>query len=309
MSFFEPMIAPDKLPQESPERVSLRTQLSQWCKAPSPQAEIMTITPELAVLMLERNLDNNRAQSRHTIRSYEREIIDHRMMLTNQGIGFDANGRLVDGQHRLMACVQSKESFESVVVFGLDPDCFMYVDSGKKRTAADKVGIAGFPERNNLAAAARIVLCHGLVGIQYPPPRSGYLGIMPKGNQKIPETFIVDFLHEHPKFVELRHWYSTYRRFPPITTSLFHALHWLIQEKHPKLANTYIEQICLGESVTRSDNVYRLREHLISLHLSREKVSKAWQATWIIDAFNDTRRGKTTRFLMSDGRDFPKVLS
>lgn len=308
MNFYEPAIAPDKLSQEPVERVSLRKQLSSWCRAPSPQAEIMTITPDLAILMLERNPDYNRSRNDRIAASYGREMKESRMMLTNQGIGFDTNGQLVDGQHRLMACVASGQSFESIVVFGLDPKAFMYVDTNYRRTAGHKVHIAGFPNGNNLAAAVRIVLLVEMSDISLRQSRAG--GMYPKNrvHGEIPHEFIVDFLNENPGFVEMRKWYQTYGRLRAISKSTLHAAHWMLHQKHPKLANIFMEQLCLGESLNRSENVYRLREHLINLHASRERLSKTWQLVWMIDAFNDTRRGKTTKFVMTD-RDFPKVLS
>lgn len=310
MTFFDPEISPAKMSSETSDTVALRKQLRHWCKASKPTPHILTITPELAGLMLERNLEHNRKRSGRAVAEYHREIKDGRMMLTNQGIGFDTTGRLVDGQHRLMACVSSDNSFDSLVVFGLDPESFLFVDSGYKRTTGHKVGIAGYPDSNNLAAAARVVLLYDLTEIDM---KHGGLGIMPKGRGSVatvlPAEFVVDFIRETPKFVAMQSCYTTYTRFRPITKSLFHALHWIIAEKHPRLADAFVEQLALGESLNRSDNVYRLREHLVAMHMSKEQVSKAWQLCWCIDAFNDTRRGKTTKFVMNLERDFPKVLS
>ncbi len=311
MTFFEPAIEPAKLSGEPAETVALRKQLSKWCKAKEPKAVIMTITPDLAKLMLERNLDTNRTQSGFHIGMYRREIAEHRMTITNQGIGFDMNGRLCDGQHRLQACVQSAVAFDSVVVFGLSPDAFMYVDSGYKRTAGHKLGMDGFPEKNNLAAAARAVLMAELSGIRL-EEKPSTLGLQPLGNthdNRIPDEFIVDFCRETPAFVEMRKWYQTYIHFKPVPRATQHAVHWLIQKKHPQLAGPFMEQFALGESLNRTDNVYRLREHLLLLHMSGKRLYKAWVMAWMIDAFNDTRRGKATKFVMIGGRDFPKVLS
>ena len=308
--FFEPEIPAGRVSSEPAKTVSLRSKLSDWCKAAKPTAEIMTITPELARLMLERNREENRPQSRRPLWMYQKEIAEERMMVTNQGLGFDTEGRLIDGQHRLVSCIQAGKPFDSVVVFGLDPEAFMFVDSGYKRTSGHKLHMDGFKDTNKLAAASRIVLMHDLLGIRLSVKDASW-GISPRGdgNQRIPDEFIIDFCRETPKFVELQKWYHSYSKFRPIPQSSFHAVHWLIWQKHPSLANAFIEQLCYGESLNRAENVYRVREHLRALHLSRERLNQAWILTWLIDSFNDTRRGKTTKFTMVSGRDFPKVLS
>jgi hypothetical protein len=303
----EELILPENLAGEDKGKNRLRNQINDLCRTKKPTVEILQITPEMATVMLERNVENNRNQSKVAVNRYKREISEGRMALTNQGIGFNSGGKLIDGQHRLMACVESGKPFQSIVAFGLDPDSFMFVDSGYKRSAGHKVGMAGFSDANRLAAAARIVLIYDMSKIDL---KSGSLGIQTSGKyDAVPDEFIVDYCRETPEFVALKRFYQQYRKFKPITISLFHAVHWIIRQKHPHLADNFIEQMCFGEGLRRDENVYRLRERLLAIQMSNEKLPKSWQMCWMIDAFNDTRRGKATKFIMVAGRDFPRVLS
>jgi hypothetical protein len=53
------------------------------------------------------------------------------------------NGRLIDGQHRLRAIIESGKSITVTVRFGVDENAIKYVDTGKKRTTGQTLAIMG----------------------------------------------------------------------------------------------------------------------------------------------------------------------
>jgi hypothetical protein len=61
--------------------------------------------------------------------------------ITHQGVAFTKDGTLIDGQHRLMAIDASNTPCEMLCVTGLEPDCFMVIDSGVKRSISDLTGL------------------------------------------------------------------------------------------------------------------------------------------------------------------------
>ena len=65
------------------------------------------------------------------------------------------NGRLIDGQHRLKAIIQSGVTVTMTVVDGCDASTFDVIDTGKTRTHNDVFSIAGLPK--GTAPLARIV--------------------------------------------------------------------------------------------------------------------------------------------------------
>jgi hypothetical protein len=56
-----------------------------------------------------------------------------RWTLTGDPIRFSVDGVLLDGQHRLAACVAAQKSFMTVVIEGIKPDAFNSIDQGVKR--------------------------------------------------------------------------------------------------------------------------------------------------------------------------------
>lgn len=104
----------------------------------TPTAEVMEITPEIALEMLETSPGNRR------LRGWYVDLLAAAMKrgewrVTSQGIGFDRLGRLRDAHHRLSACISAGVPFQSVVVFGMSVDAYEVTDTGMMRTYADRL--------------------------------------------------------------------------------------------------------------------------------------------------------------------------
>lgn len=102
----------------------------------------LNITPELAALMLELNTDNPRTLNKTNLNTLKEELIKDRWIPTCQGIGFDTNGLLINGQHELTACVETGVPLlNQLVSFNLPVEARNKIDLGKKRDLSDITGI------------------------------------------------------------------------------------------------------------------------------------------------------------------------
>lgn len=118
------------------------------------RTEVREVTPELAESWLLLNTQN-RPISQGRVDQYARDMKDGRWTLTHQAIGFDTEGKLSDGQHRLAAVVQAGVAIPMLVVHGLDPEATAHVDTGRARTAGDMLSIMdGITNPQTLAAIA-----------------------------------------------------------------------------------------------------------------------------------------------------------
>ena len=118
------------------------------------QLKMEKITPAVAREMLESNIDRNRAiKERHL----ERLVADMRdgFWDSNNGetLKFDNEGKLVDGQHRLHAIIQSKSTFTLPVLRGVSSDGFDTLDTGSSRTMGDLLSMRNVPSSTTTAAA------------------------------------------------------------------------------------------------------------------------------------------------------------
>lgn len=106
------------------------------------ETNVETITPELATRYLSRNI-KNRSIRKQEVEAYAREIKRGTFVLTHQGIAFDSDGNLIDGQHRLMAIAMAGTPVQMMVSRGVAPAALTIVDRGASRTMRDVVALGG----------------------------------------------------------------------------------------------------------------------------------------------------------------------
>ncbi len=106
------------------------------------QVALVLVTPELAAEWLDKNLKNRKSNFK-TERSYSSQMEMDMWFLTHQGVAFDENGILQDGQHRLKAIVTSGKPQFTFVFNNLPEENFTILDTGKSRRAADVLQISG----------------------------------------------------------------------------------------------------------------------------------------------------------------------
>lgn len=107
------------------------------------RSDVMSVTPEQAKVWLE-----NRAPNRKIVRGDSRVNEYTRMMLCGHwvvadALKFDNTGKLIDGQHRLMAVIKADIPVKFFVVSGYEPDTILVLDSGKSRTIQQAVSLMG----------------------------------------------------------------------------------------------------------------------------------------------------------------------
>ena len=105
-------------------------------KRNSIETVTMVIDPQVAQTMLDTN-ENNRNVRKRNVETLAAAMRRGAFQLSPQGIAFDKNGKLIDGQHRLLAVIQSGCTVQMRVTMGCDTDAFKVLDTGKNRNADD----------------------------------------------------------------------------------------------------------------------------------------------------------------------------
>lgn len=124
--------------------------------APAVTSAVELVTPALAEKWLA-NMAQNRNLSENAVLAYAEDMEAGRWEVTNQGIGFDSAGKLIDGQHRLKAVILAGVDVRMLVTRGLAPDAMERVDTGRKRSVSDMLGLAGYTNTAKLVAAINII--------------------------------------------------------------------------------------------------------------------------------------------------------
>lgn len=113
----------------------------------SIEAGVAEITPELAKEILSNHNQGNRPLKKDHVKLLTNALKNGEWMLNGETIAFSSSGRLLDGQHRLTACVNSGRSFRTVVIRGIDDEAaFGTIDIGKPRNVSDVMNFQGLPK-------------------------------------------------------------------------------------------------------------------------------------------------------------------
>jgi hypothetical protein len=145
------------------------------------------ITPQRAAEMLATS-QGNRTLKRTKIDAYTREMKAGRWKLNGETIIFDEAGHLIDGHHRLTACIRAEAPFQATVVRGVDAGCRITVDMGASRSVADALGFSGHKNVNTLNSV--IV---ALMSLEKGRPRSA----TPTAQE------VFDFLSAYPEITDI----------------------------------------------------------------------------------------------------------
>ena len=129
-------------------------------KDTKPKFEVMDITPDMAKKILAHRNKNNRPIRYTHLEKLSNAIEKGEWKVTNQGIAFDADGNLIDGQHRLAAILQTRQTVKMMVATNMDAGIFDVVDTGSKRSTGDALDILGSEHGRTVSAALKIYICY-----------------------------------------------------------------------------------------------------------------------------------------------------
>lgn len=132
--------------------------IEQMIKHPPIHSVVAGISPTVAEKILAKYNTRNRNMKPGNLSRLSHAVAGDLFALTGDTIKFSKAGALLDGQHRLQSCVQSKKMLTTHVVFGLDAEVFDVLDQGAKRTTADVLSMDGIVDATWLASAARWAL-------------------------------------------------------------------------------------------------------------------------------------------------------
>jgi hypothetical protein len=105
--------------------------------------ETLYIDPEQAAFFLSKNTHKNRTVNSAWVNTLASMMTRGAFQLSPQGIAIDVDGNLIDGQHRLLAIIESGIAVPMRVTFNCEPNTFETLDVGKKRSVRDVAIISG----------------------------------------------------------------------------------------------------------------------------------------------------------------------
>lgn len=210
------------------------------------ETSIVTMTPDWATRLLLTN-EKNRQISKNAVSAMVRDMIAGDWRLNGAAIRLDEHGNLVDGQHRLTACVVANVPFETVMVTGLDAEDRLTIDRGRPRGIGDNLSIAyGIPGGKHVAATIRNLVIFAKQDLGASPTIAEYKHI----------------LDLHP---EVQDSAALSLNSQPARPALLAAIHYVgsHHQNEPERANAFVQVFKTGIPDYDGDAAHALREMLI----------------------------------------------
>lgn len=218
---------------------------------------IVTIQPEQAKLILDA-APKQRPVSQHHVSALAQQMKDGRWARTNEGLAFDKEGMLFDGQHRLWACFTSGVPIEVLVCLNEPRENFDRIGViVNKRSPGQLLVLGGYTDDaflgNTIAGAARFVWAYDMG--RNPTVASA----QPGWDNEVCKSV----LQRHPQIGGLSSTLRTKRQVPYPLAPLV-GLACLMQEANEKRAAIFLHQIVSGEGLVAGDPALTLRASVLS---------------------------------------------
>jgi hypothetical protein len=227
----------------------------------------------------------NRPISKLRVGQYASAMLRGEWRLTHQGIAFDLQGKLIDGQHRLLALVQAAETQPEIEVEfqineDVDTEVFDVVDTGNMRSGKDILALLGERDPLNLNAAVRhLYLFYNVPHFQW-------------GRTRVTNHQIREMLSEHPT---IRDEVVTSKKLVPIgiTGTAAAVGLYVCREVHAPGMEEFVDGLRHGAGLEKRDPRLTFRNFLIrskSVGVRRYD-TRTHLAMWI-KTWNDFQAGR-----------------
>lgn len=267
------------------------------------KATWIRVTPEMAFKWLDEANTKNRKVRTRNVMQMAADMVAGKWRGTNgQPIHFDTLGRLVNGQHRLWACVESKVPFDTLMVTGVDPEDYSTIDTGKTKTMADHLGPMQ-DEKNVFLLAATIRLVHVWERKQLDRHRN-----LQPTMAELEETY-----RSHPQIApsvnRMMSMHATRKLFTASYASLIHYA--ACMQGHSARVEHFMDALGTGVGLYQADPIYQFRKFLLAQKAAqggRVLLRRSYVLALGIKAWNACKEEKPLKSLgFKEGEEFPEL--
>lgn len=258
------------------------------------------INPQIAKLLL-RGCRKNRSPAKSRIKRYAQGMKLGEWVVA-QPLLLDEEGKLLDGQHRMHAVMESGVPVEFLVIEGYDRDTtFGKIDDVRSRSLKDWFHVLNV----NLPGVASGVVMWAARDI------AGRIPCGSGGKFHLTPIEGVEFLEVHPEISLSVKGPGTSNIYVPKVMSAF--CHWKFCKSDQALADTFFMDLSIGENEGDGDPVFLLRERMRSDRRAKMKLGKTEKLALVYKSWNAVRLGESLfnlrwRSTGPNPEPFPEVL-
>ncbi len=263
----------------------------------------MTITPSMAKSILENNFKNRRV-NKNKVDQYANDMLSGKWKSnTGENLKITKSGRFIDGQHRMLAVIQSNTSIEFELRTGVSDDAHHVIDTGKSRSTADIFYMSDIKNGNSICAFINVYLTL----------KKGYASIYSANGNKNTSQNILYYYNQNPEYFQtignnVTNWYQSFGKI--LTTSLIGGFYLYLKDINENDATEFMNQLCTGANIT-NNAILLLRKKLINDKTSRlNKMPRRLKNALIIKTWNYFRKNQDINILrfIDVTEEYPKAI-
>jgi len=261
------------------------------------KTDTIKVTPTMCLAWLEKNEDNRGLHQNH-IATLARTMARKDWEVNGESLKIDTAGNILDGQHRMWACIEAKTPFKTMVTTGLPREVFDTIDTGIIRTAIDILTVKKETNVSTIVAALKHI------GRYY----SGTMMSM----YKFTNREIEELLDQHPDIRGFAsHVQQTRNQVRWCAGSIIATTWYLASRINKAQADVFFESFVEGSNLEVDSAILVLRNKLIDIHINPlQRLSATHKIQLIIVTWNLWRKGKSVKHfrlstLNTKSVDFP----
>lgn len=252
-----------------------------------PNSYFTEVTPEMAEEWLKSS--NIRKIRSAKVEQFRRDMLAKKWRPTGQAIHFNQRGKLIDGFHRLTACVLAGVNFPALIAENMPDESLGAIDRGSPRSLADHLRWKGETDVQVLAAVIRLSWMWD----------HGYL-----------ESYEWAFMT--PTLEEVMAWFEENRsvregvaianklRKPPLymLPSVSGAFYWRAHPRFPEELDAFLHQLAEGQGLEIGNPVLAYRRLLANQRAEPGARDQRRSLAELLKTFGHWKEGRSTKTII-----------
>lgn len=212
----------------------------------------------------------------------------------------DQNGRVIDGQHRLIAVIESGATIEFCFVDGVDAAMQDSMDTGARRSVGDQLAMRGEKNTNALASAITLAMVW---------EQNGKL----VNFANYSHASVLRFFDQHPGLRDSTNFTIPFAKKIKYPQGLAGAMHYRMAQLSPNDADLFWNLLGTGRVIENSEVIANLRDKFQTSSKSDiAAMKKVYRAAVTIRAWNAWVTGtqlKHIKWAPQNGEKFPTLIN
>jgi hypothetical protein len=253
-------------------------------KTPKIETSTTTLTPRLAAEWLA-TTGQQRAVVPHVVKKYAAQMKQGLWRFNCEPIIFDTDGKMIDGQHRCLAVINSGMPIDCLVVKGAPPEAFQSLNQGCVRNGATVLSILGVSNYKTITAILNVI--HRInTGTQ-------------STRSAVPNTLIEKLWQEYPDAATAAQYIAGNKFLRCHFPCGWVGAIWVFGSRQHGLevARKFFEQLILGTNLPPTSPIWVLREKAIAWTSAKAMLSEQDKAGMMIKAWNAYVTGRPLKLL------------